>query len=54
MSLKESIAALHVPDTLKEFIPDLKEMHNIKTVTTEVPDKKEKEVLQNDSFVIKF
>jgi len=54
MSLKESIAALYVPDTLKEFIPDLKEMHNIKTVSTEVPDKKEKEVLQNDLFVIKF
>ncbi|MFX0051207.1 MAG: class I tRNA ligase family protein [Candidatus Hermodarchaeota archaeon] len=54
VSLKEPIAALYIPETLKEFILDLKDMHNINTVFIETPDNNDREILQNELFAIKF
>ncbi|MFX0170640.1 MAG: class I tRNA ligase family protein [Candidatus Hodarchaeota archaeon] len=54
VSLKEPVAVLYIPETLKEFILDLKDMHNINTVFIETLGNNDKEILQNELFAIKF
>ncbi|UCG90653.1 MAG: class I tRNA ligase family protein [Candidatus Heimdallarchaeota archaeon] len=54
LSLKASITSLYIPNTLTEFIPDLKEMHNIKTILTIKPNKNEEGIIHHNQFAIKF
>ncbi len=54
LSLKAPLTKGHIPDTLKDFIPDLKEMHNIKTIFTTKPNCNEENIIHNGSFAIKF
>lgn len=41
LSLKDGLKKLYIPNTLGEFISDLKQMHNIDTIIISKPDKNE-------------
>ncbi|UCE12259.1 MAG: valine--tRNA ligase [Candidatus Heimdallarchaeota archaeon] len=54
LSLKAPLKKVYVPKILEEFIPDLREMHNIETVFTIKPDTNEEDIIYKDSFAIRF
>jgi valyl-tRNA synthetase len=53
LSLKDSLKKLYIPNTLVDFISDLKHMHNIETISLSQPDKKEN-IIQEGSFAVIF
>jgi valyl-tRNA synthetase len=54
LSLRTQITKIYIPKNLKGFLPDLKEMHNIKTIYSTKPNYNEDNVIQNGSITIKF
>jgi valyl-tRNA synthetase len=53
-SLKSPLIKIHIPNTLNDFIPDLKEMHNIQTIFTIEPNRNNENTNYNDLFEVKF
>lgn len=54
LSLKAPLTKVYIPKTLEEFIPDLREMHRIKTVYTVTPDTTKEDIIYKDLFAIQF
>ncbi|MFX1285377.1 MAG: class I tRNA ligase family protein [Promethearchaeota archaeon] len=54
LSLKASVTKIHIPNNLKEFIPDLKEMHNVKIILTLKPNLEEEGIIHTNSYAIKI
>ena len=52
--MKALLTKIHIPKTLKDFIPDLKEMHNVKTIFITRHNRDEEKTIQNNLFVVKF
>jgi len=52
-SLKDPIKELFLNDVLEEFIPDLREMHNIKKITIGKPSNPS-DYIQNEDYYLKF
>ncbi|UCG00516.1 MAG: valine--tRNA ligase [Candidatus Heimdallarchaeota archaeon] len=53
-SLKAPLTKIFIPKSLKGFIPDLMEMHNIKTIYTAKPNYKEENIIKDGSSAIKI
>ena len=54
LSLKSPLTEVYLPNNLKEFFLDLKEMHNIKTIYSTKPNDNEENILRNGSIALKF
>ncbi|MHA2243741.1 MAG: valine--tRNA ligase [Candidatus Hodarchaeales archaeon] len=54
LSLKSPLTKIHIPRTLKDFIPDLKEMHNVKTIFIKRNNQEEEKTSDNNLFAVKF
>lgn len=55
LSLKDPLTAIYVPDILREFKEDLREMHNANKIQTGKPENIEKDgFVESESFVIEF
>ena len=52
-SLKDGLKELYIPNTLVDFISDLKQMHNIETISFSHPDRNEN-IIQEGSFAVIF
>ncbi len=53
LSLKDGLKTLYIPKTLGDFIPDLKNMHNIEIISFSHPNKNEN-IIQEGSFAVVF
>jgi valyl-tRNA synthetase len=54
LSLKAPVIKVYIPNSLKGFISDLKEMHNIETIFTAEPNDGEENIIRNGSIALKF
>ncbi|MFX0118487.1 MAG: class I tRNA ligase family protein [Promethearchaeota archaeon] len=54
LSLKAEITRVYIPITLKDFISDLKEMHNVKIIDTTKPNTDEENIIHNGLISIKI
>ncbi len=54
LSLKAPLTKVYIPKSLKGFVLDLTEMHNIKTIYATKPNYNEENIIQNGSIAIKF
>ncbi|MCK4847435.1 MAG: valine--tRNA ligase [Candidatus Heimdallarchaeota archaeon] len=54
LSLKESVKLVYTTESLKDYLSDLKAMHNIKNLEIGSPNKKLTDLIQQDNFALKF